>query len=63
MKAIRIHFTGSGDELRMEEVPQPDPKAGEVLIETQAIGVNRADLGRRKNRIRRRAGAAKNSWP
>ena len=48
MKAIRIHFTGSGDELRMEEVPQPDPKAGEVLIETQAIGVNRADLGRRR---------------
>ncbi len=48
MKAIRIHFTDSGDELRIEEVPQPDPKANEVLIKAQAIGVNRADLGRRR---------------
>ena len=48
MKAIRIHFAENGDELRMEEVPQPEPKAGEVLIKTQAIGVNRADLGRRR---------------
>lgn len=48
MKAIRIHFTENGDELRLEEVPQPAPKAGEVLIRNQAIGVNRADLGRRR---------------
>ena len=48
MKAIRIHFTDSGDELRIDEVPQPDPKANEVLIKAQAIGVNRADLGRRR---------------
>jgi hypothetical protein len=58
MKAIRIHFAGNGDELRMEEVPQPVPKADEVMIRTQAIGVNRADLGR--SRTSRRAGAAKN---
>ena len=48
MKAIRVHFADDGDELRMEEVPQPEPEAGEVLIRTQAIGVNRADLGRRR---------------
>ncbi|PKB70682.1 MAG: hypothetical protein BZY87_09145 [SAR202 cluster bacterium Io17-Chloro-G6] len=48
MKAIRIHFTDNGDELRTEEVPQPEPTADEVLIKTQAIGVNRADLGRRR---------------
>jgi NADPH2:quinone reductase len=48
MKAIRIHFADKGNELRMEEVPQPDPKADEVMIRTQAIGVNRADLGRRR---------------
>jgi len=48
MKAIRIHYADNGDELRMEEVPQPDPKADEVMIRTQAIGVNRADLGRRR---------------
>ncbi|HZA23600.1 MAG TPA: alcohol dehydrogenase catalytic domain-containing protein, partial [Dehalococcoidia bacterium] len=48
MKAIRIHFANSGDELRMEEVPQPVPKADEVMVRMQAIGVNRADLGRRR---------------
>ena len=48
MKAIRMHFTDNGNELRMEEVPQPDPKPDEVMIRTQAIGVNRADLGRRR---------------
>ena len=48
MKAIRIHFVDNDDELRMEEVPQPVPKADEVLIRTQAIGVNRADLNRRR---------------
>ena len=48
MKAFRIHFTDTGNELRMEEVPDPEPKADEVLIRTQAIGVNRADLGRRR---------------
>ncbi len=48
MKAIRIHFNNAGDELRMEEVQQPEPTDGEVLVRTQAIGVNRADLGRRR---------------
>ena len=48
MQAIRIHFTDNGEEFRMEEVPQPEPKADEVLIKTQAIGVNRADLYRRR---------------
>ena len=48
MKAIRIHFADNGDELCMEEAPQPDPKADEVMIRTQAIGVNRADLNRRR---------------
>jgi NADPH2:quinone reductase len=48
MKAIRIHFADKGNELQMEEVPPPDPKADEVMIRTQAIGVNRADLGRRR---------------
>ena len=48
MKAIRIHFADKGDELRLEEAPQPEPTADEVLIRTQAIGVNRADLYRRR---------------
>ena len=48
MKAIRIHFLDTGDELRMEDVPNPEPEAGQVLIKAQAIGLNRADLYRRR---------------
>ena len=48
MKAIRLHITDDGDELRMEDVPQPTPAAGELLIRTHAIGINRADLNRRR---------------
>ncbi len=49
MKAIRIHFTDTGDELRMDDVDQPVPQSNEVLIRTQAIGVNRADTYRARN--------------
>ena len=48
MKAIRIHFTDTGDELRMDDVPNPEPGADEILVRAQAIGVNRADLSRRR---------------
>ena len=48
MKAIRIHFADTGDELRMDEVDQPIPQSGELLIRAQAIGVNRADVYRRR---------------
>ena len=48
MKAIRVHFTPDASELRMDEVPKPEPGPDQVLIKTQAIGLNRADLGRRR---------------
>ena len=48
MKAVRIHFLDDGDELRMEDVPSPELEAGQVLIRAQAIGLNRADLYRRR---------------
>jgi NADPH:quinone reductase-like Zn-dependent oxidoreductase len=48
MKAIRVHFTDSGSTLRMDEVPKPEPREDQVLIKAQAIGLNRADLGRRR---------------
>jgi len=53
MKAIRIHeFGQSEDVLRYEEVPVPEPKAGEVLIKVEAASLNRADLGLRKGTYR-----------
>ena len=45
MKAIRIHeFGPSEDVLKYEDVPVPEPKAGEVLIKVEAASLNRADL-------------------
>jgi NADPH2:quinone reductase len=53
MKAIRIHeFGQSEDVLKYEDVPVPEPKAGEVLIKVEAASLNRADLGLRKGTYR-----------
>ena len=53
MKAIRIHNFGPTEEvLQYEDVPVPEPKAGEVLIKVEAASLNRADLGLRKGAYR-----------
>ncbi len=53
MKAIRIHqFGPTEDVLQYEDVPIPEPKAGEVLIKVEAASLNRADLGLRKGTYR-----------
>lgn len=43
MKAIRLHAFGEPDNLTLEEVNTPTPEPGEVLIRTQAAGVNPID--------------------
>jgi len=40
MKAIRVAEFGGPEVLRLEEVPEPAPGAGEVLVEVRAAGVN-----------------------
>ena len=53
MKAIRIHkFGSSEDVLQYEDVPVPEPAAGELLIKVEAASLNRADLGLRKGTYR-----------
>ena len=53
MKAIRIHKFGDTEEvLQYEDVPVPEPKAGEVLIKVEAASLNRADLSLRKGAYR-----------
>ena len=53
MKAIRIHkFGDTEDVLQYEDVPVPEPKAGEVLIKVEAAALNRADLSLRKGAYR-----------
>ena len=40
MKAAVIHAYGSPDELKFEDVPDPSPGPGEVLIRTAATSIN-----------------------
>ena len=39
MLAVRIHETGGPDKLRVDEVPVPAPRAGEVRLEVAAAGL------------------------
>jgi NADPH2:quinone reductase len=43
-KAIRIHAHGGPEVLSYEDVPRPEPKAGQVLIRHTAIGLNFIDV-------------------
>src|SRR5437879_339510 len=43
MRKIVIHSAGGYGKLQLEEQPDPTPGAGEVVVETAAIGVNFAD--------------------
>ena len=48
MKAIRIHEDGGPDVLRYEDVPDPAPGPGEVLVELRAASLNHLDVWVRK---------------
>ena len=41
--AIRIHATGGPESLRVDDVPDPRPTSGQVVVETTAVGVNFID--------------------
>jgi NADPH:quinone reductase-like Zn-dependent oxidoreductase len=43
MKAVRIHEFGGPETLRVEDLPIPEPGAGEVRIRVMAAGVNPVD--------------------
>lgn len=43
MRAIRQTEYGTSDVLRLVDIPQPDPAAGEVLVEVKAAGVTMGD--------------------
>ncbi len=48
MKAIRIHEDGGPEVLRYEDVPDPEPSGGEVLIRLRAASLNHLDVWVRK---------------
>jgi len=47
MRAIRVHENGAAEKLRLDEVPVPEPKAGEVRVRVEAAGVNFIDTYQR----------------
>jgi len=47
MKAIRVHQYGGAEVLKYEEVPVPEPGAGEARLKIEAIGVNFIDIYQR----------------
>jgi NADPH:quinone reductase-like Zn-dependent oxidoreductase len=44
MKAAVIHQAGGPEVLKIESIPVPTPKTGEVLIRVKAFGLNRSEL-------------------
>ena len=43
MKAVRVYELGGPEVLRYEELPVPEPQAGQTLIKIEAIGLNYID--------------------
>jgi NADPH:quinone reductase len=50
MKAIQVQKHGGPEVLSLADVPQPAPKAGEVLVKIAASGVNFIDVYLREGR-------------
>ena len=48
MRAVVVTEPGDPEVLDVREVPDPEPKAGEVLVKVAAAGINRADLLQRQ---------------
>jgi len=47
MRAVRVHKYGGPEVLTLEEIPVPEPKAGEARVKIEAIGVNYIDIYQR----------------
>lgn len=48
MRAVRVHETGGPEVLRVDDVPDPTPAPGELLIDVEAIGVNFIEIYHRE---------------
>src|SRR5947199_5426245 len=44
MKAVRVHAPGGPEVLTCEDVPEPQPKAGEAIVRIDAAGLNYVDV-------------------
>jgi NADPH:quinone reductase len=50
MKAVLLRGTGGPEQLQLEEVPDPEPGDGEIVVRVRAAGVNFADVLVRQGR-------------
>jgi NADPH:quinone reductase-like Zn-dependent oxidoreductase len=44
VRAVVVHEAGGPEVLRLEEMPDPQPAEGEVLVRVEAVGINHIDL-------------------
>jgi NADPH2:quinone reductase len=44
MKAIRVHTAGGPEVMKLEDVAEPKPKAGEAVVKVDAAGLNYIDV-------------------
>src|SRR4029450_13260042 len=47
MKTVRVHKYGGPEVLVVDDLPVPEPKAGEARVKIEAIGVNFIDIYQR----------------
>src|SRR5919204_5109203 len=50
MRAIVVKQPGGPEVLQLAEVPDPEPRPGDLIVRVRAAGVNRADLLQRLGR-------------
>lgn len=48
MRAVCANGAGGAEVLKIVEIPRPEPKAGELLVEVYAAGINRPDIMQRE---------------
>jgi NADPH2:quinone reductase len=49
MRALVVHEPGEADCLRIEEIPEPEPRPGHVVVRVEAAGVNPVDASNRRD--------------
>jgi len=47
MKAIRVHAPGGPEAMKLEDIAEPQPKAGEAIVKIDAAGLNYIDVYQR----------------
>jgi len=52
MKAVRFHAHGGHDVLRYEDAPDPELRAGDVLVRVRACALNHLDIWNRRGVVR-----------